>query len=64
MTKVRDAGIISALEKYGGKLEANITKNTFVLITKSHDDVSSKTKKAQELGIPILTPSEFIATYL
>ena len=64
MTKVRDAGIISALEKYGGKLEDNIKKNTFVLITKSHDDVSSKTKKAQELGIPILTPSEFIEKYL
>jgi NAD-dependent DNA ligase len=64
MTKVRDASIISALEKYGGKLEDNVKKNTFVLITKSHDDISSKTKKAQELGIPILTPSEFIEKYL
>jgi len=45
MTKVRDANIIAALSKYGGKLENNITKNTFVLITKSHDDVSAKTKK-------------------
>jgi NAD-dependent DNA ligase len=60
MTKVRDASIISALSKYGGKLENNITKNTFALITKSHDDVSSKTKKANELGIPIMTPLEFI----
>ena len=64
MTKVRDANIISELSKYGGKLENTITKNTFVLITKSHDDVSSKTKKANELGIPIMTPLEFIEKYL
>ena len=64
MTKVRDANIISELSKYGGKLENTITKNTFVLITKSHDDVSSKTKKANELGIPIMTPLEFTQKYL
>ena len=64
MTKVRDATIISALEKYGGKLENNITRNTFALITKSHDDVSSKTKKANELGIEIMTPDEFSEKYL
>ena len=64
MTKVRDANIISELSKYGGKLENTITKNTFVLITKSHDDVSSKTKKANELGIPIMTPLEFTKKYL
>ena len=64
MTKVRDSGIIAAIEEYGGKLENNITKSTFLLITKSHDDTSSKTKKAQELGIPILTPDEFNEKYL
>ena len=64
MTKVRDKTIISALEEFGGKLENNITKNTFVLITKSLDDISSKTKKAQELGIPIMTPDDFIKEYL
>ena len=64
MTKVRDANIISALEEYGGKLENSITKNTFALITKSHDDVSSKTKKANELGIQIMTPTEFSEKYL
>lgn len=64
MTKVRDANIISALEEYGGKLENSITKNTFALITKSHDDISSKTKKANELGIQIMTPTEFSAKYL
>lgn len=64
MTKVRDATIISALEKYGGKLENNITRNTFALITKSHDDISSKTKKANELGIQIMTPDEFSEKYL
>lgn len=64
MTKIRDKTILSALEEYGGKLENNITKKTFVLITKSLDDVSSKTNKAKELGIPIMVPEEFIKKYL
>jgi NAD-dependent DNA ligase len=64
MTKVRDKTILSALEEYGGKLENNITKKTFVLITKSLDDISSKTNKAKELGIPIMVPEEFIKKYL
>ena len=64
MTKVRDQTIISALEEYGGKLDNTITMNTFVLVTKSHSDISSKTKKANDLGIPIMTPNEFTQKYL
>ena len=28
------------------------------------DDVSSKMKKAEELGIPVLTPDDFLKEYL
>ena len=63
MTKVRDTRVLSLLEEHGGILDNSVTKNTFVLITKSMDDVSSKMKKAEELGIPILTPYDFLKEY-
>lgn len=63
MTKVRDKEIIDKLTLYGSTLENKVDKNTFALIVKSKDDVSNKTKKATELGIPIFTPEEFIEKY-
>ena len=63
MTKVRDTRVLSLLEEHGGILDNSVTKNTFLLITKSMDDVSSKMKKAEELGIPILTPYDFLKEY-
>lgn len=63
MTKVRDEAIIDLLKRVGGVLDDNINKNTFVLITRSHDDVSVKTQKAAKLGIPIMTPDEFREKY-
>ena len=64
MTKVRDKEIIDKLSTFGAYLENNVNKNTFALIVKSKDDVSNKTKKANELGVPIFTPEEFIEKYL
>uniref|UniRef100_A0A6C0D331 DNA polymerase beta n=1 Tax=viral metagenome TaxID=1070528 RepID=A0A6C0D331_9ZZZZ len=64
MTKVRDKTIIDGLKKVGGILDDNISKSTFVLITKSKDDVSNKTKYANQHDIPIMIPSEFITKFL
>jgi NAD-dependent DNA ligase len=64
MTKIRDKTIIEGLSKVGGVLDDNIGKNTFVLVVKSKDDVSNKTKYATEHNIPIMIPSEFIEKYL
>jgi NAD-dependent DNA ligase/DNA polymerase/3'-5' exonuclease PolX len=63
MTKVRDKTIIDGLSRVGGKLDDTIGKNTFVLVVKSKDDVSNKTKYANEHNIPIMTPAEFIEKY-
>jgi NAD-dependent DNA ligase len=63
MTKVRDAAIIENLKKVGGILDETIGKNTFVLIVKSKEDVSNKTKYADEHEIPIMTPAEFLTRY-
>jgi NAD-dependent DNA ligase len=64
MTKVRDQDIIRELKARGAGLGDNIDKNTFVLIVKSLEDVSNKTKYAVEHGIPIMTPEAFKAKYL
>jgi len=64
MTKVRDQTIIRELKTRGANLEDTIGLKTFVLIVKSMDDVSNKTKYAVEHGIPIMTPEEFKAKYL
>ena len=63
MTKTRDKEIIDQLSKYGAKLEDIMKKDTFVLIVKSKDDVSTKTKYAIANNIPIMTPEEFKAAY-
>ena len=63
MTKVRDKEIIEKLPKYGASLEDSIKKDTYVLIVKSKEDVSNKTKFALQNNIPIMTPEEFKATY-
>lgn len=64
MTKVRDQDIIRELKARGATLEDTIGSKTFVLIVKSMDDVSNKTKYAVEHGIPIMTPEEFKSKFL
>lgn len=48
-------------EANGGKCASSVSKNTTYLVTDDTDTGSSKNKKAQELGIPILTSEEFLA---
>jgi hypothetical protein len=59
MTKIRDKEIIDYLKTKGAELDDNIRKDTFVLIVKSKEDISNKTKYAREHNIPIMVPSEF-----
>jgi DNA ligase (NAD+) len=63
MTKIRDKEIIDFLEAKGAKLGDNVKADTLVLIVKSKDDVSTKTKTATEKNVPIMTPDEFKLTY-
>ena len=63
MTKVRDKYIIEQLKKVGGILDDTMGKNTDILITKSYDDESNKTKKAKEMQIPVMIPADFVKKY-
>jgi NAD-dependent DNA ligase len=64
MTKVRDKEIIEFMKSKGASLEDNIKKDTFILIVKTKDDVSNKTKYATENNIPIMTPDDFKVKYM
>ena len=64
MTKVRDKEIMVYATKVGAILEENITKDTFILIVKTYDDISNKTKYATEHNIPIMMPSDFREKYM
>ena len=63
MTKIRDKEIIDFLETKGAKLGDNVKADTLALIVKSKDDVSTKTKAANDKNVPIMTPEEFKRTY-
>ncbi len=48
------------IEELGGKVTGSVSKNTDYLINNDSESPSSKNKKAQSLGVPILTEEAFI----
>ncbi|WP_243426165.1 NAD-dependent DNA ligase LigA [Mordavella massiliensis] len=50
------------IESRGGKVTGSVTSKTDFLINNDAASTSSKNKKAKELGIPILTEEQFLAT--
>ena len=48
------------IEARGGKVTGSVTKKTDYLINNDKTSTSSKNKKAQELGIPILSEADFL----
>ena len=48
------------VEKMGGKVTGSVTKKTNYLINNDTASNSSKNKKARELGIPILSETDFL----
>ena len=49
----------STIESYGGKVSGSISAKTSYLVC-NEDSNSGKSKKAKELGIPIITEEELI----
>jgi DNA ligase (NAD+) len=56
--KNRDA-LKSEIEKRGGRVTSTISKNVNYLINNDINSTTTKNKKAKELGVPIITESEF-----
>lgn len=63
MTGIRDDAVKDALKTVGANLGSSVSKNTVVVIAKSKDEDTGKAAEARKLGIPIMTPAEFLATY-
>jgi NAD-dependent DNA ligase len=63
MTKFRDPILKEKIVEKGGIIDENISKNTHVLIVKSKEDQSSKTKYAMDNNIIIMDANEFIQKY-
>ena len=51
------------IESQGGKVASAVSGATSFLINNDANSTSGKNKKAQQLGIPILTEDDFIARY-
>jgi DNA ligase (NAD+) len=49
------------IEQNGGKAAGSVSSKTDYLINNDNKSTSSKNKKAQELGVPIITEEEFQA---
>jgi NAD-dependent DNA ligase len=60
MTGFRDQNIQDIIKNVGAKLGTSVSKHTFLVLVKYLDDDTGKTLEAKKLGIPIMTPEEFI----
>ena len=63
MTGIRDDAVKDALKTVGANLGSSVSKNTVIVIAKSKDEDTGKAAEARKLGIPIMTPAEFLSTY-
>ncbi len=52
--------IISTIEKLGGKVSGSVSSKTSYLINNDITSISGKNKKANDLGIPIISEDDFI----
>lgn len=58
----RDA-MVAYIESLGGKVSGSVSKNTDALINNDVTSTSGKNKKAQDLGIPIISEADFLKQY-
>jgi DNA ligase (NAD+) len=62
-TGFRDKRLEELVVENGGEIVSSVTKNLSVLIAKDKNKMSTKMKKAIDLGIPVLTREEFISQF-
>ena len=53
----------SFVESHGGKVAGSVSSKTAFLVNNDTESLSSKNKKAKELGIPIISEEEFIERF-
>lgn len=63
LTGFRDKNISELIKKVGAVEGSSVSKNTFVVLVKSKDEDTSKAETARKLGVPIMTPNEFLEKF-
>ena len=63
MTGFRDEDSKMNIRNAGSKIATGVSSDVDILVVKSMDSTTSKMKKAQELGVDIMTKDEFINAY-
>lgn len=51
------------VEAQGGKVTGSVSRKTNYLVNNDNTSTSGKNKKAQELGIPVITEKEFVERF-
>ena len=57
------AEVKAEIEKRGGKVTGSVSKSTSFLINNDAASASTKNRKAQQLGIPIITEDQFVEQF-
>lgn len=60
---VRDKALEEWLKSVGVKSGSSVSKNTFAVIVKSHEETTGKVENAKSLGVKVMTLEEFISIY-
>lgn len=64
MTGFRDKVVLDLMKTAGASLGSSVSKNTIVVLVKNKDELDTgKALEAVKLGVPIMTPEEFMTAY-
>lgn len=64
MTGFRDSDMEDFITKNGGNVTTSVSKNTSFVISTDNAEMTGKLAKAEELGVKIMTRSEFTKKYM
>lgn len=64
MTGFRDTDLQEKLKDIGAKIGSSVSSKTFVVLVKDKEEDTGKANEARKLGVPLMTPQEFITKYL
>ena len=62
ITGFRDKTLDAKIEDLGGKVGSGVSSKTHIVVAADSSDTSTKLKKARELGIPVMSKDEFLAS--
>jgi len=63
MTGFRDNELQDKLKEVGAKIGSSVSSKTFVVLVKDVLEDTGKAAEARKLGVPLMTPTEFLGKY-